>query len=100
MGYGSSAKGKIFQQKKRKRAKLWENQNGLCDECGKKMLNRERLPMDANHPDDATLDHIQPKSKGGTNNIKNLRLVCYSCNFLKSDKWEPTLLELETNAVA
>jgi len=32
-----------------------------------------------------TKDHIKPKSKGGTNNLKNYQTMCYRCNLLKKD---------------
>ena len=35
-----------------------------------------------------TVDHIKPKSKGGTYNIENLDPMCSECNSEKSDKWE------------
>lgn len=33
-----------------------------------------------------TIDHVVPLSKGGTNEIGNLRPACYSCNWEKGDK--------------
>jgi 5-methylcytosine-specific restriction endonuclease McrA len=33
-----------------------------------------------------TIDHIYPKSKGGTNDLNNLQPMCQTCNSKKSDK--------------
>ena len=33
-----------------------------------------------------TIDHIMPKSKGGTNSLENLQPMCHSCNTKKADK--------------
>lgn len=33
----------------------------------------------------STLDHLIPRSKGGTGNLSNLVLACYSCNHKKKD---------------
>lgn len=40
----------------------------------------------------ATLDHIVPRSQGGTNHVSNLRLSCRRCNEAKSDNPEFWLL--------
>lgn len=33
-----------------------------------------------------TIDHVVPLSKGGTNDLGNLRPACYDCNWQKGDK--------------
>ena len=33
----------------------------------------------------ATVDHIHPKSKGGTDDMENLRVICHACNNAKAD---------------
>lgn len=38
------------------------------------------------HPDKLELDHIKPKSKGGSDDISNRILLCGPCNRKKSDK--------------
>lgn len=45
-----------------------------CRCCGTQMQRS------GNSPQRETLDHIVPRSRGGSNDIENLRLVCSSCN--------------------
>lgn len=33
-----------------------------------------------------TIDHIEPRVRGGSNNIRNLTFCCQSCNSMKKDK--------------
>ena len=40
------------------------------------------------HPDFMDLDHIVPVSKGGSDELDNLQLLCRKCNGTKSDKTE------------
>lgn len=38
--------------------------------------------------DEIHVDHIQPASKGGTNDLSNLQLAHASCNMSKQNKWD------------
>lgn len=51
---------------------------GKCAECQKS------LTMELS--DDENIDHIVPLSKGGTNDLVNLQLLCRNCNSNKSNK--------------
>lgn len=70
--------------------KLYEDQNGLCFHC------KADLSVLGFHR-----DHWIPLSKGGTNWIENIRLLCPSCNMEKHDKlpheWYPERYEKSDN---
>lgn len=51
------------------RAAVMERDNYQCVEC--------------ESPDELTLDHIWPYSKGGEDTLENLRVLCRSCNSAK-----------------
>jgi hypothetical protein len=36
-----------------------------------------------------TVDHFQPRARGGTNAIGNLVYCCHACNEFKGDYWNP-----------
>jgi 5-methylcytosine-specific restriction endonuclease McrA len=38
---------------------------------------------------DLTLDHLIPKSKGGSNRLENLWLACFPCNNSRGNKFCP-----------
>lgn len=44
-----------------------------CPDCGRRMQSRDK-----------SLDHIEPKSKGGWHSVLNTRVVCRSCNSKKN----------------
>lgn len=53
---------------------LYRKQKGGCPVCKTSLA-------DGYH-----VDHVQPLAKGGTNDIKNIQLLCPRCNHTKSDK--------------
>jgi hypothetical protein len=53
------------------RIAVWRRDGGKCAKCG----NRENLEY----------DHIIPISKGGSNTVRNIELLCEKCNREKKD---------------
>ena len=56
------------------RIAVWRRDNGKCAKCGSR-VNLE-------------YDHIIPVSKGGSNTVRNIELLCEECNRKKKDKIE------------
>jgi 5-methylcytosine-specific restriction endonuclease McrA len=48
-----------------------------CEACG---------PIACGATTNLTLDHVIPRSKGGSNRLENLQLLCQPCNLAKGDK--------------
>lgn len=66
---------------------LWMNQSGVCALCDRPML---RNRFEAPHARvwqklRATVDHIVPKSKGGSDACENLQLAHARCNKIKGN---------------
>lgn len=55
-----------------KRGLIYERDGWRCVQCGS--------------TDDLTLDHVRPRSKGGTNHYGNLQTLCGPCNRRKSNQ--------------
>jgi len=79
---------KIHKQTISSRKLLWITSNHMCPLCGVKMVNRGKCDL----PNFATIDHIVPKSRGGTSNIENLRLICRKCNNKRGNQIEKDTL--------
>lgn len=58
-----------------RRLSLFERDNWTCAYCGKQLNIKT-----------ATIDHILPRSRGGSNSWNNCVTSCVSCNYLKDDK--------------
>lgn len=66
--------------RRKHKQKLWKSSPHTCFYCEKPLIYEE-----------ATLDHVVPLSRGGTNNITNLVICCKVCNKAKGNKldWKP-----------
>ena len=40
-----------------------------------------------------TVDHFQPRSRGGTDHLENLVYCCHACNEFKGDYYQPDTIE-------
>ena len=58
--------------KKEVKDEVWNRDNGECVDCSSQK--------------DLEFDHIIPYSKGGADSVKNLQILCRSCNRKKSNK--------------
>lgn len=64
----------------RTRLAIYDRDGWACQICGRPIPRMPTLWIDR-----ATLDHIIPRSKGGTDDPSNLRAAHHGCNSLRSD---------------
>jgi 5-methylcytosine-specific restriction endonuclease McrA len=64
-------------QKRDRRIRLLRKNGPRCYWC------HESFPANQ-----LTLDHLKPRSRGGSNKLENLRLACFPCNNRRSDSLE------------
>lgn len=61
-----------------------------CPRCGVYMVHgtkhkigrKDRCQLPSNY---ATIDHVLPKARGGTDDPANLQVLCHRCNHTKAD---------------
>ena len=78
----------FFSKRYRGKARKWQirtlikKHKGLCQNCG--------CFVNFIHGDfkQATVDHIKPVSKGGTDTLDNITLLCSKCNNLKGNSYD------------
>ena len=58
------------------RQQVFRNAENRCQQCGKSASDGVKLEV----------DHIMPVSRGGSDDISNLELLCFECNRGKSDR--------------
>jgi hypothetical protein len=60
---------------------VWQKTDGRCTYCDAKLNPFDRLAPDGFH-----IDHVDPRSKGGSDELDNLTPACRTCNLDKSDR--------------
>ena len=68
--------------KQNKRLRVYQRTQGRCAYCGGRLYS------------DFTVDHIIPKSRGGSSEIVNLVPACPECNRRKADRDLPDFLPI------
>lgn len=77
--------GKTAEYKRRKIIRLYEQQEGLCFYC-KSPMALEPRPADGKVASNlATIEHLTPRSRGGTLRDSNTVAACYQCNNDRGD---------------
>jgi hypothetical protein len=69
---------------KRVKIAVWERDEWRCRYCDVEIVRAiDGQPADA--PNTATVDHVQPRSKGGSDGMANLVAACFRCNQDRKD---------------
>ncbi len=75
-------------RKRRLRVRMFLNQDGNCSLCGEAMSLAVLHPLSDDYP---TLDHILPRSRGGTNAVSNIALAHRRCNERRGNALLPNI---------
>lgn len=66
-----------------KKMMLWSHLDGKCHVC---QIKTDLYGKGSRDPKMATVEHIKPKSKGGTDSWANITLLCHACNQNNANK--------------
>ena len=72
-------------EKSRRKFRIFERDRWRCVYCERRLREPEQKSLGGYHRDWATIDHVVPKSRGGSNKIENLVTSCMACNNRKKD---------------
>jgi len=72
----------IKEREHRKRVEIYNKTGGRCYFCGRELEINPLYPTD----NEMTIDHLIPRSKGGSNKYANKVPACKYCNNLKSNR--------------
>lgn len=67
---------------------IYRRDGGRCQACGVLCIPKAKGSDDGDRRLWPHVDHIVPKTKGGTDDVSNLQLLCGSCNAAKQDREE------------
>jgi hypothetical protein len=71
-----------------KRNRIWKRDGFHCRYCGGPVRHIKTKAIGSS--DRATIDHVQPSSRGGNDDDVNLVTCCHACNWRKgNDIWRP-----------
>ena len=59
-----------------------------CADC--RLSKKAQVPF---HFQNMTIDHIRPRSRGGTDDPGNLQLLCAACNSTKGNRTQDELIQ-------
>ena len=65
---------------------IYEKTGGRCFYCGQKLVFTAY--GDVQHPRGWEVDHVKPRSRGGSDDLKNLVPACISCNRQKGNHYK------------
>lgn len=77
---------KVKERKRERKLLVLERDDWRCYICGVRLGNEAGTDEWGREVRKMTLDHVHAKSRGGSNDPRNLRACCEPCNFRKGSR--------------